>query len=109
MDYFSEEPLDFAFKERTIDQYVKRITEKIDKFEFGGEEDKLLKKGFEDKKILETLTKIKGNTEELAISKGISRSVDKRLRRLNLMITGPLLGVALAPSNMCILHGSTIR
>ena len=95
LDYFSEEPLDFAFKDRTIDQYVKRITEKIDKFEFGGEEDKLLKKGFEDKKILETLTKIKGNTEELAISKGISRSVDKRLRRLNLMITGPLLGVAL--------------
>ena len=95
LDYFSEEPLDFAFKERTIDQYVKRITEKIDKFEFGGEEDKLLKKGFEDKKILETLTKIKANTEELAISKGINRSVDKRLRRLNLMITGPLLGVAL--------------
>jgi len=95
LDYFSEEPLDFAFKDRTIDQYVKRITEKIDKFEFGGEEDKLLKKGFEDKKILETLTKIKANTEELAISKGINRSVDKRLRRLNLMITGPLLGVAL--------------
>ncbi len=95
LDYFSAEPLDFAFKERTIDQYVKRITEKIDKFEFGGEEDKLLKKGFEDKKILETLTKIKANTEELAISKGINRSVDKRLRRLNLMITGPLLGVAL--------------
>ncbi len=95
LDYFSEEPLDFAFKDRTIDQYVKRITEKIDKFEFGGEEDKLLKKGFEDKKILETLNKIKGNTEELAISKGINRSVDKRLRRLNLIITGPLLGVAL--------------
>ena len=95
LDYFSEEPLDFAFKDRTIDQYVKRITEKIDKFEFGGEEDKLLKKGFEDKKILETVNKIKGNTEELAISKGINRSVDKRLRRLNLMITGPLLGVAL--------------
>jgi len=95
LDYFSEEPLDFAFKERTIDQYAKRITEKIDKFEFGGEEDKLLKKGFEDKKILETVNKIKSNTEELAISKGINRSVDKRLRRLNLMITGPLLGVAL--------------
>ena len=95
LDYFSEEPLDFAFKQRTVDQYVKRITEKIDKFEFGGEEDKLLKKGFEDKKILETVNKIKGNTEELAISKGINRSVDKRLRRLNLMITGPLLGVAL--------------
>jgi len=94
LDYFSEEPLDFAFKERTIDQYVKKITEKIDKFEFGGEEDKLLKRGFEDKKILEVVHKIKDKTEELAISKGINRSVDKRLRRLNLIITGPLLAVA---------------
>jgi len=95
LDYFSEEPLDFAFKERSTDQYVKKITEKIDKFGFGGEEDKLLKKGFEDKKILEAVNKIKDKTEELAISKGINRSVDKRLRRLNLIITGPLLGVAL--------------
>ena len=95
LDYFSEEPLDFAFKERTIDQYVKKITEKIDKFELGGEEDKLLKRGFKDKKILEAVNKIKDRTEELAISKGINRSVDKRLRRLNLLITGPLLAVAL--------------
>jgi hypothetical protein len=94
LDYFSEEPLDFAFKERTTDQYVKKITEKIDKFEFGREEDKLLKKGFEDKKVLEAVNKIKDRTEELAISKGINRSVDKRMRRLNLMITGPLLAIA---------------
>ncbi|HUW91062.1 MAG TPA: hypothetical protein VMV43_11175 [Candidatus Nanopelagicaceae bacterium] len=94
LDYFSEEPLDFAFKERTIDQYVQKMTEKIDKFGFGGEEDKLLKKGFEDKKILEAVNKIKDKTEELAISKGINRSVDKRLRRLNLLITGPLLAIA---------------
>ena len=94
LDYYSEEPLDFAFKDRTIDQYVKKVTEKIDKFEFGGEEDKLLKIGFEDKKILEAVNRIKGKTEELATSKGINRSVDKRLRRLNLMITGPLLAVA---------------
>jgi len=94
LDYYSEEPLDFAFKDRTVGQYVTKITEKIDKFEFGGEEDKLLKKGFEDKKVLETVNKIKEQTEELASSKGINRSVDKRLRRLNLVITGPLLGIA---------------
>ena len=94
LDYFSEEPLDFAFKDRTVDQYVTKITEKIDKFEAGGEEDKLLKKGFEDKKILEAVNKIKEKTEELASSKGVNRSVDKRLRRLNLLITAPLLGIA---------------
>jgi len=94
LDYYSEEPLDFAFKDRTVDQYVTKITEKIDKFEAGGEEDKLLKKGFEDKKILEAVNKIKEKTEELASSKGVNRSVDKRLRRLNLLITAPLLGIA---------------
>ena len=95
LDYFSEEPLDFAFKERTTEQYKKKITDRIEQFELGREEDKLLKKGFEDKKIFEVVTKIKGNTEELAISKGVNRSVDKKIRRLNLMITGPLLAVAL--------------
>ncbi len=95
LDYFSEEPLDFAFKERSIDQYIKRITERIDKFDTAGEEDKLLKKGFEDKKILEAVERIKIKTEELAISKGINKPVEKRLRNLNLIITAPLLGIAL--------------
>ena len=95
LDYFSEEPLDFAFKERTTEQYVKKITDRIEQFDLGREEDKLLKKGFEDKKIFEVVNKIKGKTEELAISKGINKSVDKRMRRLNLMITAPLLVVAL--------------
>lgn len=95
LDYISEEPLDFAFKEKTLDQYIKKITERTDKYDSAGEDDKLLKKGFEDKKILEVIERVKTRTEEVAISKGISKSVEKRLRRLNLMITAPLLGVAL--------------
>ena len=95
LDYLSEEPLDFAFKERNLNQYVKKITENIENFDGGGEEDKLLKRGFEDKKILEVIDRIKTTTEELAISKGINKSVEKRLRNLNLIITAPLLGVAL--------------
>jgi len=95
LDYFSEEALDFAFKERKLDQYTNMITERIDKFETGEEEDKLLKKGFEDKKILEAIERIKFTTEEVAKSKGMNKSVEKKLRNLNLMITAPLLGVAL--------------
>ncbi|MFX1448145.1 MAG: hypothetical protein ACFFCG_08395 [Promethearchaeota archaeon] len=95
LDYFSEEPLDFAFKERTMEQYVKRITERINNFDITREEDKLLKKGFEDKKILEAVERIKVKTEEVAISKGINKSVEKRLRNLNLIIIAPLLGFAL--------------
>jgi len=94
LDYFSEETLDFIFKDRNVEQYITKISEKIEKFGLGGEEDKLLKKGFEDKKIVETVERLKANVEELAISKGISKSVDKRLRRLSLIVSAPLLGIA---------------
>ena len=95
LDYYSEEALDFAFKERKLDQYINNMTERIAKFDAGEEEDKLLKKGFEDKKILEVIERIKTTTEELAISKGVNKSVEKKLRNLNLIIIAPLLGVAL--------------
>jgi len=95
MDYFSEEILDFIFKKRNVDQYITKISEKIEKFGLGGEEDKLLKKGFEDKKIVETVERLATNTEELAISKGITKSVDKRLKNLSLIVSAPLLGVAI--------------
>jgi len=95
LDYVSEEPLDFAFKERAMDQYAKKIVERIDDISAGGEEDKLIKRGFEDKKILEVVNRIRTKTEEVAKSKGINKSVEKRLRNLNLMLTAPLIGVAL--------------
>jgi hypothetical protein len=94
LDYFSEETLDFIFKDRNVEQYIKKILEKVEKFGLAGEEDKLLKKGFEDKEIVETVERLKANIEELAISKGISKSVDKRLRNLSLIVSAPLLGVA---------------
>jgi len=94
LDYFSEETLDFIFKDRNVEQYIKKILEKVEKFGLAGEEDKLLKKGFEDKKIVETVERLKANVEELAINKGISKSVDKRLRNLSLKVSAPLLAIA---------------
>lgn len=94
LDYISEEPLDFAFKERSIEQYTKRVTERVNNFNTTKEEDKLLQKGFEDKKILEIVNQIKTNAEEVAISKGINKSVEKKLRNLNLIIMIPLLAIA---------------
>ncbi len=94
LDYFSEEILDFIFKDRNVEQYINKISEKIEKFGLGGEEDKLLKKGFEDKKIVETVERLKVNAEALAISKGINKSVDKRLRNLSFIVSAPLLAIA---------------
>jgi hypothetical protein len=95
LDYVSEEPLDFAFKDRSIEQYAKKITERVNNFDSNKEEDKLLKKGFEDKEILEAVERIKTKAEEVAISKGITKSVEKKLRNLNFIIMAPLLAVAI--------------
>ncbi len=91
LDYFVEETLDFIHKDRSIEQYMKRLTDTVSKLEMGNEEDKLLKINFEDKKIFELVQKLKVRAEELAFSKGIKTSVDKRLRKLSLIITAPLL------------------
>lgn len=91
LDYFVEETLDFIHKDRSIEQYIKRLTETASKLEMGNEEDKLLKINFEEKKVIELTHRLKARAEELALSKGIKTSVDKRLRKLSLMITAPLL------------------
>jgi hypothetical protein len=93
LDYITEEPLDFAFKDRAIGQYTERIKARMDGFASSGEEDKLIKKGFEDKKILETVERIKNRTEEVANSKGMNKSVEKKFRNLNFIMTGTLVGV----------------
>ena len=94
LDYFSEETFNFIFKKRNIDQYITKISEKIEKFGLGGEEDKLLKKGFENKKIVETVEHLLTNVEDFALTKGISKSVDKRLKNLSLLVSAPLLAIA---------------
>ncbi len=94
LDYLSEEPLDFIFKDRTVDQYLKKIEDKIELFDKGGEEEKFLKKKFEEGKILDIIKGIKNKTEDMALKKGITTSVDKRLRRLSLLITLPMLAIA---------------
>ncbi|MFW9946024.1 MAG: hypothetical protein ACFFDX_04260 [Candidatus Odinarchaeota archaeon] len=91
LDYFVEETLDFIYKDRNIEQYIKRLTDTVSKLEMGNEEDKLLKINFEEKKIFELIYSLKARAEELALSKGIKTSVDKRLRNLSLYITAPLL------------------
>jgi hypothetical protein len=91
LDYFVEETFDFIYKDRNLEQYIKRLTDKIDTVEKGNEEDKLLKLSYDEKKILETIYRLKVRAEEIALSKGVKTSVDKRLRKLSLIVTLPLL------------------
>lgn len=90
LDYFSEETLDFIFKDSTLKQYEKQITTNIENFGIKNEEDRLLKQSFESKQIVDIVHKLKGKAEELATSKGVKGSMDKRLRRLTLYLTIPM-------------------
>jgi len=93
LDYFSEETLDFIFKDSTLNQYNKQITSHIEEFSTKGEEDRLLKQSFESKKIFDTVFKLKNKAEEIATSKGVKGSMDKRLRRLTLYLTAPMFAL----------------
>ncbi|MHA1670558.1 MAG: hypothetical protein ACTSV5_08250 [Promethearchaeota archaeon] len=92
LDYFSEETLDFIFKDKSVDKYLEKLTSKIEKLGTS-EEDKLLKKKFDEREIDTLVRQVKARTEEAAIQKGFKTSADKRLRKLSMMVTIPLLVV----------------
>jgi len=92
LDYFSEETLDFIFKDKNVNKYLEKLTTKIENLGTK-EEDKLLKIKFEEREIDNLVHQVKARAEETATQKGFKTSADKRLRKLSLMITIPLLVV----------------
>ena len=83
LDFFSEETLQFIFMDNTLNQYIKQVPEFLDSIGLEREEDRLIKQGFESKDILGIINKLKSKAEELAISKGVKTSVEKRLRKIS--------------------------
>ncbi|MBD3256414.1 MAG: hypothetical protein GF383_15055 [Candidatus Lokiarchaeota archaeon] len=95
-DYFSEETLDFIYKDRTIEQYKNEINKFLESLKEGKEEEKLLIRSFEDKQLFEKVHKIKKSAEAYALEKGgVKQPVDKKLKKLSLLITLPLFLVLL--------------
>ena len=93
LDFFSEDTLEFVFKGRIMEQNVTRIATYMDALQIEREEEKLLKQSFESKNILNVIENVKNKAEEFAKSKGIKTNVNKRLRRLTLIITLPLFAL----------------
>ena len=93
-DYFSEETLDFIYKDKFLDQNMNETLNYLDGIAAGdNEEDKLLKKSFDTKGVLKIVADLKENAEKLAASKGITSSMDSRMKKLSLIITIPMFGV----------------
>ena len=92
LDYFSEETLDFIFKDKSVDKYLEKLSSKIETLGTN-EDDKLLKIKFEERKIDNLVRQVKARSEDAATLKGFKTSADKRLRKMSMMVTIPLLVV----------------
>ncbi len=88
LDFFSEETLQFIFKDNALNQYIKETSSHL--ASLVREEDIILKQAFESREILDIINKLKVKAEELAISKGVKNSVEKRLRKISLMLMLPM-------------------
>ncbi len=90
LDFFSEETLDFIYKDNQIDQYKTEINNNFQLFENKSEEDKLLAKSFESKKIFEIINHLKTKSEEYAIKSGFKEPIETKFRRISIIITLPM-------------------
>lgn len=93
LDFFTEDTLEFIFKERIVDQNLERMMKYMNSLQLEREEEKLLKQSFDSKNIVGIIQNVKHKTEEIAASKGIKSNVNKRLRRLTLYITLPIFAL----------------
>ena len=92
-DYVAEDTLDFVFKEKNMAKYIDKLNETISKLQEGNEEDKLLSMNYKEKDLVNLVKSIISKAEEIATEKGFKTSADKRLRRLSLYTTIPMLAI----------------
>ncbi len=95
MDYFSEETLDFIYRDKQLEKYKTRIIEMMESIDQKDEEDKLLKQSLENKQIFKICEQLKRSGEELALEKGIKQSIDKKIRNYSLFMGLPIISVVL--------------
>jgi hypothetical protein len=95
LDFFSEDTLEFIFKERIMGQNIERLTSYMTSLQIEREEEKLLKQSFDSKNVVDIIQNVKNKAEAFAASKGIKNDVNKRLKKLTLYITLPIFALLL--------------
>ncbi|TXT67633.1 MAG: hypothetical protein BAJALOKI1v1_40036 [Promethearchaeota archaeon] len=95
LDYFSEEPIDFIYREKDLEKYKTQIEQIIIGLGEEIEEDKLIKQQFTGKQISQTIDQIRENTEEIAAQKGFKKSINKKMRNWSLIISAPMFAVVI--------------
>jgi hypothetical protein len=93
LDFFSEDTLEFIYKERIMGQNIERLTSYMNALQVDREEEKLLKQSFDSKNIVGIIESVKNKAEAFAMEKGVKSNINKRLRRLTLYITLPIFAL----------------
>lgn len=100
-DFYSQETLDFIYKDHSIDVYKNEIIKFLDEMENKDEENKLLKRQFEESHLFDIVYALKQKGEQIALSSGIKQPIDKRLRKVSIFVMLPmfavLIGLTLIP------------
>jgi len=104
-DLFSEQTLSLIYKNKFFEKYTKEFTEKVETLGEYREEDKILKKGFNDKQIVELLYRLKERAEKIAADNGITKPIEKRLQKFNFAIIIPVFGITIILMMLNLLLG----
>jgi len=95
-DLISEQTFNLIYKNKFFEKYTKEFSQRVETLGDYREEDKILKIGFEEKKIIEILYRLKERAEKIAADNGVSKPIEKRLQKLNLAIIIPIFGITIA-------------
>ena len=101
-DFYSQETLDFIYKDHSIEVYQNEINKFLGELEAKDEENKLLKRQLEEKRLFDIVYMLKQKAEAIALTAGIKEPIDKRLRKISIFVMLPmfaiLIGLTLIPN-----------
>lgn len=95
-DFISEQTFNLIYKNKFFEKYTKEFTQRVETLGDYREEDKILKKGFKEKQIIESIYRLKERAEEIAANNGVTKSIEKRLQKLNFLVIIPIFGITIA-------------
>ncbi len=96
MDVFTEQTFNLIYKDKFLNKFQDKLKSLMEGFETTQEEDKLLKREYEEMRVPELLDRIKVNAEKIASEKGYKKNIEQKYRTMNYILMIPLIGLFIA-------------
>lgn len=93
IDVFTEQTFNLIYKDKYLNQFQDKFKSLMDNFGKIREEDKLIKKEYEEMRVPELLNHIKANAETIASKKGYKKNIEQKYRTMNYILIAPLIAL----------------